>query len=103
MMRFDIIQQYRKGIISIFNSLKTKPDNLIYFLPLLLDSIILMLKYAKFPSKGLVAQLQVKGVLIVYILTFFVWKKDSTTSLEKTMIALDNYLDQAGKIMKYIY
>ena len=47
-------------------------------------------------------QLKVKGVFIVYLSSFLVWIKDDTPSLEKTMTALDNYLDKAGKILKLV-
>ena len=102
MMRFDILQENRKAIISIFTSLKKKPNELVLFLPQLLDSTVLMIKYSKISNKGIVGQLKTKGILIIYILTFLVWIKDESSSLEKTMISLDGYLDQAGKIIKII-
>ena len=61
-----------------------------------------MIKYSKISNKGIVGQLKTKGILIIYILTFLVWIKDESSSLEKTMISLDGYLDQAGKIIKII-
>ena len=41
MMRFDILQKYRIGIISIFNSFKSRPQDLLFLLPNIVDSIIL--------------------------------------------------------------
>ena len=102
MMRFDILQKNRKAIISIFTLFKNKPNELISFLPQLLDSTVLMIKYSKISNRGIIGQLKVKGILIIYILTFFIWVKDDSPTLEKTMISLDGYLDQAGKILKLI-
>ena len=102
MMRFDILQDYRKSVISIYSSFKKKPKNLILLLPHLIDSIILMLSYAKFSTKGIFGQIKIKAILIIYISTFLVWIKDESDSLEKTMTALDNYLDYAGKILKLV-
>ena len=102
MMRFDILQIYRKSVISIFNSFKKKPDELIFLLPDLLESVILMLNFAKIPTKGVVGSLKVKGIFIIYASTFFVWLKDENISLERTMTSLDNYLNNAGKILKFI-
>ena len=102
MMRFDILQRYKKGIRSIFNSFKSKPKNLFFLLPDLLESIILMIGFTKISKTGIIGQLRIKGVFIVYISSFFTWMKDDTPSLEKTMTALDNYLDKAGKLIKYI-
>jgi len=99
MMRFDILQSYRNEVISIFNSFKTKPKELVFFMPDLLDSIIFMLGHTNLSIKGITGQLKIKGVLIIYISTFFVWMNDQTYSLEKTMTSLDDFLDQANKII----
>ena len=40
--------------------------------------------------------------MFVYFITFFQWLDDETSSLEKTMTALDKNLDQAEKIGKLI-
>ena len=102
MMRFDILQNYRKEVISIFESFKNKPQELVILLPSLLDSMIKIIQYTKISSKGLAGQLKIKGILIIYISTFFIWMKDESSSLEKTMTSLDQYLDNAGKILKFI-
>ena len=102
MMRFDIIQIYRKGIISIFNSFKTTPQDLFFLLPYIIDSIILMINYTNISSKGIVGQLKIKGILIIYISSFFIWTKDKSPSLEKTMTSLDKNLNNAGKILSFI-
>ena len=101
MMRFDILQANRKGIISIFDSFKQRPKELFFLLPDLLNSILLMMNYAKFSSTGILGQLKTKGLFIIYISSFLVWLKDDTRSLEKTMISVDNYLDQADKILNF--
>ncbi len=102
MMRFDILQNYRKAILSLFNSFKQKPKQLIFLLPELLDSILNMVKVTNISYKGIKGQLKIKGVFIIYISTFLTWVKDETESLEKTMTALDKYLDQAGSMLKII-
>ena len=102
MMRFDILQNNRKAMLSIFKSFKYKPKELIFLLPQLLDSIVLIIGYAKFSSKGIIGQIKIKVILIIYISTFLVWIKDKNSSLEKTMTALDSYLNNAGKIFKFI-
>ena len=102
MMRFDILQKYRKGILSIFNSFKRKPQDLLFLLPNIIDSIVLMVNYTNVSTKGIKGQLKIKGIVIIYISSFFAWMKDDTSSLEKTMITLDKNLDQAGKILSFI-
>jgi len=102
MMRFDILQKYRKGILSIFNSFKGKPQDLVFLLPNIIDSIIFMVNYTNVSTKGIKGQLKIKGIVIIYISSFFAWMNDDTPSLDKTMITLDKNLDQAGKILSFI-
>ena len=102
MMRFDILQIYRKEIKSVFNSFKKKPQDLVFFLPNLLDSIVFMLGLTEISTKGLRGKLKIKGIFIVYLMGFLVWIKDETSSLEKTMTSIDSSLDQAGKIIKFL-
>ena len=41
-----------------------------------------------------------KGLMLIYFITFFQWVDDKESSLEKTMTALDKNLDQAEKLSK---
>ena len=102
MMRFDVLQENRKGIISIFNSFKSRPKLLFFLLPALLDSILIMVKSINLPIKGVLGQLKIKGIFVIYVSSFFVWLNDETIALDKTMTALDKYLDQANNILKFI-
>ena len=102
MMRFDILQNHREGIISIFNSFKKKPNELILLLPDLLTSIEKMVGYTKISSRSIIDKVIIKGVFIIYLSSFLIWIKDDTSSLDKTMTALDNYLDRASGIFNFI-
>ena len=44
--------------------------------------------------------IKLKGLTLVYFITFFYWINDNDSSLEKTMTALDKNLDQAEKFGK---
>jgi len=61
-----------------------------------------MANYANISVRGLSGQLRLKGILIIYCSTFLIWMTDDSASLEKTMISLDNNLDKAGSILKFI-
>ena len=99
MMRFDILQIYRKPIIKIFEFFKKKPQELVFLLPSLIDSMISMAGLAKIPIVGIKGNLKVKGLLAIYFSSFLAWEKDNSESLEKTMTSLDNHLDRAGKLL----
>ncbi|HJO14209.1 MAG: hypothetical protein HVK41_05635 [Pelagibacteraceae bacterium] len=102
MMRFDILQIHRKPIIKIFEFFKKKPQELVFLLPSLIESMILMAGLAKIPIVGIKGNLKVKGLLVIYFSSFLVWAKDNSESLEKTMTSLDNHLDRAGKLLSII-
>ena len=102
MMRFDILQIYRKPIIKIFEFFKKRPQELLFMLPSLIESMITMAKLAKISIVGIKGNLKVKGLLVIYLSSFLVWVKDNSHSLDKTMTSLDNHLDRAGKILSII-
>ena len=102
MMRFDLLQIYRKPIIKIFEFFKKKPQELVFLLPSLIESMIAMASLAKIPIVGVKGNLKVKGLLVIYFSSFLVWMKDNSESLEKTMTSLDNHLDRAGKLLSII-
>jgi len=102
MMRFDILQIYRKSIIKIFNFFKNRPNELVFLLPSLIESMIVMAGLAKIPTNGIKGNLKIKGLLIIYFSSFLIWTKDNSKSLEKTMISLDNYLDRGGYLLNLI-
>ena len=99
MMRFDILQNYRKSIIKIFESFKEKPQELVFLLPSFIESIVMMASISKIPISGLKGNVKINGLLIIYFLIFLVWIEDNSEFLEKTMTSLDNYLDRANNLM----
>ena len=101
MMRFDVLQDNRKAVLTIFQSFRRNPKELIFILPKLLGSIEMMLSRVKISSKGFLGKIKIKGILIIYLTVFLVWINDETESLEKTMTFLDNSLDQVGKLFKF--
>ena len=102
MARFDILQQNRKSFIEIYNGLKKTPKDFIKLLPSFLESMIITAELSKFNVNGLKGTVKLKGLMIVYFVTFFQWLDDKTSSLEKTMTRLDTNLDQAEKFGKLL-
>mgnify|MGYP001189683019 CR=1 FL=1 len=100
MARFDILNNYRKPILNLIKHFQSNPKDFIIFIPTLIESIILMLTLSNINIKGIKGAAKIKGLLILYVLTIFVWRSDDTESLEKTMTSLDKYLDQFDRITK---
>ncbi len=102
MARFDILQENRISFISIFEALKKSPKKIFKLFPSFLESMIVTAELAKFNVNGVKGAIRLKGLFLVYLITFYSWIDDNTFSLEKTMNALDKNLDQVEKFSKYI-
>ena len=100
MARFDILQLNRKSFLEIYKAFKKKPKYFIKLLPSFLESMIVTAELSKYNVNGIKGTIRLKGLMLVYFLTFFQWIDDKNSSLEKTMTALDKNLDQAEKFGK---
>ena len=100
MARFDILEENRKAFLEIYKILKKNPQQFIKLFPTFLESIIITAELAKYNVNGLKGTIRLKGLMLVYFITFFQWVDEKDSSLEKTMTALDKNLDQAEKLSK---
>ena len=100
MARFDILEENRKAFLEIHKILKKNPQQLIKLLPTFLESMIITAELSKYKVNCLKGTIRLKGLMLIYFITFFQWVDDKESSLEKTMTALDKNLDQAEKLSK---
>ncbi len=100
MARFDILEENRKAFLEIYKILKKNPQQFIKLLPTFLESMIITAELSKYKVNGLKGGIRLKGLMLIYFITFFQWVNDKNSSLEKTMTALDKNLDQAEKLSK---
>ena len=100
MARFDILEANRKAFLEIYKILKKNPQQFIKLLPIFLESMIITAELSKYKVNGLKGTIRLKGLMLIYFITFFKWVDDKDSSLEKTMTALDKNLDQAEKLSK---
>ena len=100
MARFDILEEHRKAFLEIYKILKKKPQQFIKLLPIFLESMITTAELSNYKVNGLKGTIRLKGLMLIYFITFFQWTNDKESSLEKTMTALDKNLDQAEKLSK---
>ena len=100
MARFDILEANRVAFLEIYKILKKNPQQLIKLLPTFLESMIITAELSKYKVNGLKGAVRLKGLMLIYFITFFQWVDDKNSSLEKTMTALDKNLDQGEKLSK---
>ena len=102
MARFDILEQNRQSFIEIYKGFKKTPQYFIGLFPSFLESMIITAELAKYNVNGLKGSIRLKGLMVVYFVTFFKWLDYGTNSLEATMTQLDQNLDQAEKFGKLL-
>jgi len=100
MGRFDILEANRKAFLEIYKILKKNPKQFVKLFPIFLESMIISAELSKYKVNGLKGMIRLKGLMLIYFITFFQWVEDKESSLEKTMTALDKNLDQAEKLSK---
>ena len=100
MARFDILELNRKAFLEIYKVLKKNPQQFLKLLPIFLESMIITAELSQYKVNGIKGTIRLKGLIIIYFLTFLQWIDDKNPSLEKTMTALDKNLDQAEKFSK---
>ena len=101
MLRFDLLNCYRNSILKIFKVFKKSPNNFILLLPSFITSIELIAKSSNIKTENIIGNMKLKILLIIYFSTFLTWAKDESSSLDKTMTVLDNYLERAENVLKF--
>ena len=101
MLRFDLLNCYRNSILKIFKVFKKSPNNFILLLPSFITSIELIAKSSNIKTENIIGNMKLKILLIIYFSTFLTWGKDESSSLDKTMTVLDNYLERAENVLKF--
>ncbi|MBD21381.1 MAG: hypothetical protein CMM37_10110 [Rhodospirillaceae bacterium] len=96
--RFDILEQDKQAIISIVKDTKFDPLANLFLAPKLFDSMAQTLEKSGIDSSGLVGMMRIKGITVIYLMTFNIWIYDNSPDLAKTMAFLDRRLKQAVNI-----
>jgi len=95
MERYEILNDYRAGLIPILESFKFDPKQAVISCPHLCRSMTWMLEAAGIETHGLRGALKIIGLTGVYIKTLRIWKSDESADLAKVMAALDKDLGRA--------
>lgn len=94
MDRFEALNEYRGGVVSILESFKCDPKQMVIGAPHLCRSMGWMLEAAVESTTGLKGVLKVAGLTALYLKAAHVWSKDESDDLAKTMASLDRDLSR---------
>lgn len=97
MDRYEVLNDYRDGLVSILDSFKCDPKQVIISMPYLCKSMGWMLEASGIETSGFKGALKVAGMTGVYLKVLRTWKEDDSADLAKTMAALDKTLERAEK------
>ena len=98
MERYEALGPYRAGIVSVLNSFRLDPKQMVIALPHLCRSMTWMLEAAAIDTTGIGGAVKVSGLTAIYIKALCTWMKDESADLSKTMASLDRDLTRAEKI-----
>lgn len=95
MDRFEILNDYRPGLIAILNTFKYDPKQILVSCPHLCRSMSWMLGAAGIRTSGFKGALTLAGLTGLYLKVLKVWMNDETPDLSSVMSALDKDLGRA--------
>ena len=101
MARYDILNEYRTSVKNIINHFMSRPQGVLKLIPKLIESKILIATIANINPSGIQGVIKIKIIFALYYITLFTWFNDENESLEKTMSALDKYLNNIEKFIKF--
>ena len=99
MERFEVLNDYRGGVVAILQSFCFDPKQAVISCPHLARSMTWMLEAAGIETTGVRGAVKVAGVTGLYLKVLKTWKDDDSPDLGKTMAALDKDLGRADKFV----
>lgn len=98
MERYEILNEYRKPLLSILESFRFDPKQAVISCPHLARSMAWMLEASGIETPGIRGAIKVAGLTGVYLKVLRVWKDDESSDLGKVMAALDKDLGRAEQV-----
>lgn len=96
MCRIEALQPHRAGILRFAGELRRDPLLLLALTPHLLRSMREVIEAAGLEASGLLAPIQLKGMLAVWLAVLRAWQQDESPDLGHTMAEADKALTRAG-------
>ena len=98
MERFDVLNDYRDGVLSILRSFRFDPKEAVISCPHLCRSMSWMLEASGVDTNGFRGAAKIIGLTGIYLKVLKTWKDDESPDMGKTMAMLDKHLGQAESL-----
>ncbi len=102
MRRFDALQAHRDGVKALLRALPTDPPLAMLLASANRRSMRWMLQGAGVTATGLRGELQVRGLLAVWLWAVRTWDKDETEDLSSTMATVDTALHRVDRLASWL-
>jgi ubiquinone biosynthesis protein COQ9 len=102
MRRVDVLQAHRAGVLAVLEAAPTDPLLGLLLSRLSLRSMGWLLEAAGVSATGVRGAAHKRGLLAVWLWVVRAWRNDDSTDLATTMSALDQALDRAGQVARWL-
>lgn len=103
MRRFDVLQAHRAGVKAVLRALPTDPAAALLLACASKRSMRWMLQGAGITATGPRGELQVRGLLAVWMWAVRAWERDQSEDLSTTMAAVDTALQRAEQLASWLH
>jgi ubiquinone biosynthesis protein COQ9 len=103
MRRFDVMQTHRAGVKALLRYLPTHPPTALLLACATKRSMRWMLQAAGIPATGARGEVQVRGLLAVWLWGIRAWERDESDDLSGTMAAVDTALQRAEQLASWLH
>jgi ubiquinone biosynthesis protein COQ9 len=102
MRRFDVLQAHRAGVKALLQALPTDPPTALLLSFATQNSMRWMLQAAGVTATGPRLELQVQGLIAVWLWAVRAWNRDESEDLSGTMAAIDDALNRAEQVSSWL-
>lgn len=99
MRRFEALSPYKRAVASIVRDGAGRPAAVLCGTPRLLRSMAWSLESAGVSSAGRAGRLRARGLAAIYVPALFVWLRDDSPDMGRTMAHLDRSLRRAERLV----
>ena len=103
MRRFDVVQTHRAGVKALLRALPIDPATALLLACASTRSMRWMLQGAGVTATGTRGEVQVRGLLAVWLWGVRAWERDASDDLSGTMAAVDAALQRAEQIASWLH
>jgi hypothetical protein len=97
-----VLQAHRAGVLALLRALPREPPTAVLLACATKRSLRWLAQSASVDLAGLRGELQLRGLVAIWLWTLRAWERDDTADLSATMAALDAALNRAEQAARWL-